>query len=137
MLKRSEELLVKAGFEIILPDSKVNIIAKVNNQDHFSSLVAECLVIKDKKKYVVVVKQGAEAFDINEINTRRKLIEYSAAFGLWPIIVIEPEAGELSTVNFRFLEEKGVDYFMKIFSRLFVAVVIIGIIWLFVYLRII
>lgn len=131
----SENLLRKAGYQILGKNQKESVLVRVDGKDHLGSLEAEYTVRKGGKSYVVVVKRGEGVFDPTEPIFRRKLIEYDRAFGLKGILLVDPEEGEIHEVSFKFPRERGIDFYFQFFIALFIIFVLIGIIWLMVQAR--
>lgn len=131
----AEHLLKKSGFQILGKNQKEAVIVRVDDKDHLGSLEAEFTVAKEGKKYVVVVKSGEGSFDSTEPVLRRKLIEYDRIFGLHGILLIDPESGEIHRVSFKFPRERGLDFYFQFIIALFLILLVIGIIWLLVRIR--
>ena len=55
---------------------------------------ADLIVSKDKKKFIAEVKSG-KAASIEEINTRRQLLEYSKVFNNKNLILIDTEKNKI------------------------------------------
>ena len=57
------------------------------------------IVSKDKKKFIAEVKAG-KAASIEEINTRRQLLEYSKVFNNKNLILIDTEKNKIKKIEF-------------------------------------
>ena len=60
---------------------------------------ADLIVSKDKKKFIAEVKSGRAA-SIEEINTRRQLLEYSRVFNNTNLILIDTEKNKIKKIEF-------------------------------------
>ena len=60
---------------------------------------ADLIVSKDKKKFIAEVKSG-KAASIEEINTRRQLLEYSKVFNNNNLILIDTEKNKIKKIEF-------------------------------------
>ena len=60
---------------------------------------ADLIVSKDKKKFIAEVKSG-KAASIEEINTRRQLLEYSKVFNNKNLILIDTEKNKIKKIEF-------------------------------------
>ena len=60
---------------------------------------ADLIVSKDKKKFIGEVKSG-KAASIEEINTRRQLLEYSKVFNNKNLILIDTEKNKIKKIQF-------------------------------------
>ena len=129
------KLLKKHGFQILGKNQKESILVNLDGKDHLGSLEAEYTAEKKGKKFVVVVKRGEGSFDPTDPVFRRKLIEYDRAFGLKGILLVDPEAGEIHSVSFKFPRERGLDFYFQFLIALFIIFGVIGIIWLMIAVR--
>ena len=60
---------------------------------------ADLIVSKGKKKFIAEVKSG-KAASIEEINTRRQLLEYSKVFNNKNLILIDTEKNKIKKIEF-------------------------------------
>ena len=60
---------------------------------------ADLIVSKDKKKFIAEVKSGKVA-SIEEISTRRQLLEYSKVFNNKNLILIDTEKNKIKKIEF-------------------------------------
>lgn len=135
--KDAEELLHRAGFEILASQEKANVITNINGKDHFGFVEVDYIVRKKKKEYAVVVKAGEGAADANEPILRRRLIEYEHVLSPDGLLVLDLFRGEINRVSFRFPQDGWMDKFFKFFIVLLVILGVIGIIWMLASLRLI
>ena len=133
--KEAEEILQRAGYQMLAKRQKETVITKVDGKDHLGYLEADYTVRKNKRKYVVVVHSGEGDPDPNEPNYRRRLLEYDRVFRPYALLVLDLSRGEIHEVNFHFPHERNIDFFFRFLIALFIIAVVIGIIWLLVTLR--
>lgn len=133
--KDAEAILRKAGFSILGKHQKETIITNIDGKDHFGYVEADYTVKKDRRSYAVVVHSGEGSADPNEPNFRRVLLEHNRAFSGDGILVLDLNKGELHEVYFRFPHERNIDFFFRFLSGLFIVLLVIGIIWLLVTLK--
>lgn len=131
----AEKLLKKNGYEILARNKKESIVVRYNGKEHFGSLEADYVVRKAKKQFVVFEKKGETPFDPTEPALRRKLIEFERVFGLNGILLVDPDEGEINPVTFKFPKDRGLDFYFQFLAALCIIGVVIGIIWLMVWVK--
>ncbi|MEE8637874.1 MAG: hypothetical protein V3T21_02400 [Candidatus Margulisiibacteriota bacterium] len=135
--KEVEGFLQRAGYQILGKRQRETVITNVDGKDRFGYLEADYTVRRGKKKYVVVVQSGEGSSDPNEPLLRRKLLEYDHVFSPNALLVLDLSRGEIHEVNFRFPYERNIDFFFRFLIALFIVLMIVGIIWMLVQLRLI
>lgn len=130
-----ESLLFKAGYLIVAKQPKASIITEVDGKEHLGTLEADYLVAKGKEKDMVFVKTGQVALDPLEPIFRRRLVELQTVFGTEALLLVDPEAGSIQEIAFRFPRERSIDGLFRVLLGVFIVFVIIGIIWMLVQLR--
>jgi hypothetical protein len=133
----AEGLLQKAGYQILGKRQKETVIARIDGKDHFGYIEADYTVRKNKRKYVAVVHSGEGEPDPNEPSYRRRLLEYDRVFSPEALLVLDLNQGEIHEVSFSFPRERGIDFFFRFLIALFIILMVVGIIWLLVQLRLI
>ncbi len=131
----AESILRKAGYRILGKSLKETIVTNIDGKDHLGYLEADYTVGKARKTYVVIVRIGEEISDANEPSLRQKLLEYKRVFSPDGILVLNLNAGELHEVNFRFPHERSIDFFFRFLIGMFIVLMVIGIIWMMVTLK--
>jgi len=132
----AENMLAKAGYQIIEKRPRGTVIAKIDGQERFGYLEADYLVAKNKRNFAVLVKTGEGEVDLNEENLRQKLLAYDYAFAPDAMLLLDMNKGELHTVYFRFPREGDMDRFFKFMIALFIVALVIGIIWVLSVLKV-
>jgi len=133
--KDVESLLRKSGFRILGRHLRETVITNIDGKDHFGFVEADYTVSKGRKKYVVLVKTGEGLSDPNDPVVRRKLLELNRVFFLDGVLLVDPGQGEVHTVNFRFPHERNIDFFFRFLIGVFIILVVVGIIWMMVTLK--
>lgn len=119
------------GFQILGINQREVVMTRVDGKDRLGELIADYTVRKNKKSYVVVAGSG----DPTEPELRRKLIEYDRVFGLSGVLLIDPEKNEIQEVVFKIPRERGLDFYFQFLGAVFLILLVIGIIWLMVQMR--
>ncbi len=130
-----ETFLRKRGCQILGREQKESIIVRIDGQEHLGELTADYTVQHGRKKYVVWVKREIGDLDPTEPALRRRLVELDRVFGLDGVLIADPAEGALTEVHFKFPRERGLDFYIQFLSALFILVLVIGIIWLMVSVR--
>ncbi len=133
--KEAEALLNKYGYQVIGRQPKRSIITRFQGKDHFGYSEADYLVRKNKKKYLVIVHSGEAAFDPNQAEARRRLIEHQHIFEPDGLLVMDLATGDLTPISFRFPRPANIDTFFQYLIIGFIIVFVIGIIWLAIQLH--
>lgn len=131
-MRSAENFLRQVGYQILGKRQKGAIITCIDGKDHLGSLEAEYTARKDGKNYVVIVRGGEGEWDPAEPALRRRLLEYDRVFGLNGVLLVDPSEGTIHAVNFKFPRERGIDFYFQFLGALFLILLIIGIIWLLV-----
>jgi len=131
----SETLLRSRGYKIVGRDRRASIVVRLDGKEHLDDLTAEYLVEKNGQRYVVWGVRGDGEKDPTEPALRRRLVEYSRAFDLNNILLVDAEAGEINAVSFAFPRERGLDFYFQFLTGLFIVGAVIGIIWLMASVR--
>ena len=94
------EILEKAGYEILKEQNKLEGKFNFDNNSLEYIVRPDFLVRKDGVKYFAEVKTG-NAAEINNINTRRQLLEYSYLSNFNTTILVDMERKKIVKVNFK------------------------------------
>jgi L-ascorbate metabolism protein UlaG (beta-lactamase superfamily) len=130
-----ENLLKRAGFRLEAKNRKGVVIVSVDHQDHLGDLAADYIVSKERERFVVVVKESAEAFDPTEPAQRRRLGELDRAFALDGLLVVDLPERRIHRLGFKFPKERPLDHIFRILIGGFILGGVAGIIWLLAYLK--
>ncbi|HTY13961.1 MAG TPA: hypothetical protein VMD02_07255 [Candidatus Omnitrophota bacterium] len=130
-----ENILARNGYKLKGKGEKATLTAAVDGQTHMNVLVADFIAEKEKDRFVVYVKVPGE-LDPLAADLRRKLIELDYAFSPRAVLLVDPVSGGIQKVSFA-LQGSERDNFMRFFIPLFIILVIIGIIGLFVLIRLV
>jgi len=129
----AEKIILKNDYKILEKRKKFSIITYIDGKSHLGFIVADFIVEKDKHIYVVEVKTKEE-FDPTELNTRRKLLEYTYVCRPNGILLLDINSKNIQEISFKLpIAER--EYFFRILIVLFIIFVIIGIIGLLILLK--
>ncbi|MFH1347549.1 MAG: hypothetical protein ABIH22_02555 [Candidatus Margulisiibacteriota bacterium] len=133
--KEAENLLRKAGYQILGKNQKETIITIIDGKEHFGYVETDYLVRKNKRKYAVMVHVGEGSPDPHEPTLRRRILEHHRVFSRDGVLVLDPNQGRVHLISFRFPHEWNIDMFFRFLIGLFIILLVIGIIWMLVQLR--
>ena len=98
--ERAQRLLRRAGFRIDARQASETWWMLVDGRDVEVQVRADYLVSRFRRTYVAEVKTGELAPDPAYPPTRRQLLEYSLAFDVDGVLLVDVEAGEILEVGF-------------------------------------
>ena len=97
--KKAIKLLKKNGYKIESFQTTAKGKLLQNNEVVNFFIRADLIVSKNNKKYIAEVKSG-KAASIEEINTRRQLLEYSSVFNNKNLILIDTKKNKIKKIEF-------------------------------------
>ncbi|MBU0629447.1 MAG: hypothetical protein KKC80_00825 [Candidatus Margulisbacteria bacterium] len=131
-----ESFLAKSGFKVLSRKPRAMVIANVDGKDHLGKLEADYMLSRDNRHYIAIVQQGEGALDPSDPIIRRRLVEFDRAFNCHGVVLLNPHEGVLHVIRYRFVVEKGLlDRVFQFLMITFFVAVVIGAIWLMVYLK--
>ena len=98
--ERAQSLLRRAGFQIEVSQARESWWMLVDGHDVELQVRADYLVSRFRRTYVAEVKTGDLAPNPTYPPTRRQLLEYSLAFDVDGVLLVDMEAGEVLEVGF-------------------------------------
>lgn len=98
--ERAERLLRRAGFHIDAAQASESWWMLVDGRDVEVQVRVDYLVSRFRRTYAAEVKTGEFAPDPTYPPTRRQLLEYSLAFDVDGVLLVDVEAGEILEVGF-------------------------------------
>lgn len=128
--KEAENLLRKAGYQILGKKQKETIITIIDGKEHFGYVETDYLARKNRRKYAVLVHVGEGSPDPNEPTQRRRILELHRVFSRDGVLVLDPNQGRVHSVDFRFPREWNMDKMFHSLIGLFIILGVIGIIWM-------
>lgn len=128
--KEAENLLRRAGYQILGKNQKETIITIIDGKEHLGFVETDYLARKNKRKYAVMVHVGEGSPDPNEPSQRRRILEHHRVFSQDGVLVLDPNQGRIHSVNFRFPREWNIDKLFRLLIGLFIILGVIGIIWM-------
>ncbi len=100
--ERAIELLEYEGFTVLECQPTQDWTVYVDGQARSFELRADLLVEQDDNFYVVEVKTGDLATNINWAATRRQLLEYRLAYPVQGVLLVDAESETLHQIEFDF-----------------------------------
>jgi hypothetical protein len=97
---RAQRILRRAGFRIEADQATETWWMLVDGRDVEVQVRADYLVSRFRRTYVAEVKTGELAPDPTYPPTRRQLLEYSLAFDVDGVLLVDMEEGEILEVGF-------------------------------------
>lgn len=128
-----ERALKRNGFQLLGREQKGTVLINVDGRERLSSLEAEFTARKNGKDYIVVSSDGDPA----DPALRRQLVEYQQVFGLYGLLLVNPQDGNIQTIRLRFPRERGLEFYFQFLIAMFIIAFVIGIIWLLANLKLI
>ncbi len=101
--KRAEEILRKNGYRILSYQERKKYNLKVDDDIEEVVVIADYIVKKGRKIYVVEVKTGRDAPLPRNTGTRRQLLEYYLAFEVDGVLLLDMEDERIREIEFSFV----------------------------------
>ena len=98
--EEAEQLLVDRGFRVLRKQFRQPWTITVDGSTEQVQLRADLLVEKGAKQYVVEVKTGSVAPNIRTPATRRQLLEYSLAYDVDGVLLVDMEKRRIHRIGF-------------------------------------
>ncbi|MCB9628114.1 MAG: hypothetical protein H6725_12120 [Sandaracinaceae bacterium] len=98
--RRAAALLAAHGFRVLDAQLSLTYAPVLGGQPFPVLLRADYLVSRRGKRYVAEVKTGERAPSLAHAPTRRQLLEYSVAFDVDGVLLVDVEAGLVQDVEF-------------------------------------
>jgi len=102
--KRAENSAVKilqsAGYKIVDVQKRVKVKTKIDGKDYYNTIIADMIVKKGGKNFLVEIKTGKQTERPVAPQIRRQLLEYFLVFKPDGIILLDMEVGKLHYVSF-------------------------------------
>ena len=98
--RAAAKLLRRHGYRVVRSQARLRVSPRVDGRPHTHELRADYLVRQWGKRYVAEVKTGAQAPSLSHAPTRRQLLEYSVAFDVHGVLLVDVEAGRIHRVEF-------------------------------------
>jgi hypothetical protein len=133
--EEAESLLKKKGYRIIAKQKRADIITYVDGKPNLGFVQADLIVEKNGKKYVAEVKAGELVSDPNEPSTRRQLLEYKFAYKPYGILLVNMLDKSIHQIDFEH-PSYGDDKIFKLILTALVVIIVIGILWVFLSIKI-
>lgn len=133
--EEAEDLLKKKGFKIIGRQKRADIITYVDNKPNLGYVQADLIVEKNGKRYVAEVKAGELVSEATEPSTRRQLLEYKFAYKPYGILLVDMISKSIHSVDFE-LPSYADDKIFRLILASLIVIIVLGLIWVFMSIRI-
>jgi hypothetical protein len=133
--EEAEALLKKRGFRIIDKQKRADVITYIDGKPNLGYVQADLIVEKDGKRYVAEVKAGQLVSDPTEPSTRRQLLEYKFAYEPYGILLVNMLDRTIHKIDFE-VPKYGEDKIFRLILTALVVIIVLGIIWVFVSIKI-
>lgn len=98
--REAEALLAREGWRVLQRQARARWEVRVDGRTVSVGLRADFLVERGGERLVAEVKTGHLAADLGHGPTRRQLLEYSLAFGVAEVLLVDVLAGSVQRVGF-------------------------------------
>ena len=98
--RRGIKMLRKAGYRILEHQPSGRAKVRIDDQPQCFRVRADALVKRDGMVFVVELKGGEMVSTLRHRHTRRQLLEYSLAFDVDGVLLVDAYAGNIHTVEF-------------------------------------
>ena len=95
----ARELLARAGYAVLARQVPGSWTVRADGEATTFGLRADYLVARDGRRYIAEIKTGRLATRLSHGPTRRQLLEYSAAFDVDGVILVDADAGSVVEVD--------------------------------------
>jgi len=133
--EEAEAFLKKKGYKIIGKQKRADVITYIDGKPNLGFVQADFIVEKNGKKFVAEVKAGEMVSDPNEPSTRRQLLEYKFAYKPYGILLVNMLDKSIHHIDFEH-PSYGEDKIFKLILGALVVIIALGILWIFVSIRI-
>ena len=96
----AEPVLARAGYRVVATQVTARYPLVVDGARLAPEVRADCLVTRGGRTYVAEAKSGPRATVPTERATRRQLLEYALVYDVDGVLLVNPEAGTVTTVEF-------------------------------------
>jgi len=133
----AEKLLKEKNFKVLKKGLQAPFSLLIDGKKHLVISHFDFLVEKEGKKFIVYVHEGTLSADPTDPLLRRKLLEIKNTFKDEGLLLLDRSDDSIQEINFDFSPPLwgGADRFFHTIVILFIIGVILGIIWLMIYLK--
>lgn len=109
-------LLSFHGYELVEEQSPIAMEMEIDGEKVDYEIRPDGMAVRDGESFLVEVKTGIKAGDLNNPITRRQLFEYYFSLPCSGVLFVKPEEGSVQTVRFcsPLMNEEGLDTEMPI-----------------------
>ncbi|MCB9729201.1 MAG: hypothetical protein H6744_19385 [Deltaproteobacteria bacterium] len=100
----AERLLIEAGYAVVRRQASEALAMLVDGEAHPASVRVDFLVSRDGRLYAAEAKGGLAASEPTWSPTRRQLLEYTVAFDVDGVLLVDAARGRIHHIRFPDLE---------------------------------
>jgi len=132
-MTEEEKLLLKNGYQVLAREKKLPLLVRADGQSHLSQITLDLLAQKDKKRYAVL--SGA-VLDPADTTIRRRLVETAYVAHSSDLIYLDMENHKIHKIKLELPRPESETFFLYLIA-LFIILMIAGIIWLLIQLKLV
>jgi hypothetical protein len=96
----ASKLLEARGYRIVARQERTTYIVRQGETEQTVELILDFVVEKGGERFAAEVKTAGAAAGIERADTRRQLLEYQLALGSARVLLVDPERGQVTVVEF-------------------------------------
>jgi len=133
--EEAEAFLKKKGFKITGKQKRADIVTFIDGKPNLGYVQADFIVEKNGKKFVAEVKAGEMVSNPTEPSTRRQLLEYKFAYKPYGLLLVDMIDKSIHRVDFE-TPSYGEDRIFRLILTALVVIITLGLLWIFVSIKI-
>jgi hypothetical protein len=94
------KLLEARGYRIVARQERMTYAVRQGEAEKKVELILDFVVEKGGERFAAEVKSAGAAAGIERADTRRQLLEYQVALGCARVLLVDPEGGQVTVVQF-------------------------------------
>jgi Holliday junction resolvase-like predicted endonuclease len=96
----ASKLLEANGYRIVARQERMTYAVRQGETEQNVELILDFVVEKGGERFAAEVKSAGAAAGIERADTRRQLLEYQVALGSARVLLVDPEGGQVTVVQF-------------------------------------
>lgn len=96
----ASKLLEARGYRIVARQQRKTYTVRQGETEQTVELILDFVVEKGGERFAAEVKSAGAAVGIERADTRRQLLEYQLALGSARVLLVDPERGQVTVVEF-------------------------------------
>jgi len=98
--RRARRLLRAAGYRVVESQPSATVLVEVDGCTESFTVRGDLLVRRRRRLYLAEIKGGADVSTIAHRGTRRQLLEYSRAFPVHGVLLVDMHRGVIRRISF-------------------------------------